>query len=236
MGASSPRRNGAASHWTYQSQSRARKGSRPGHAGAPTPGPPSRSPAARALPAHRSFFERTRSSGGQRQGTSAAPSGVAREGRFGPGWPAPGDGGSLWPSRARSSSCPCAPEGTAVRPSPCPRCPRRRGCPRQNLSSTFSEIRAGGSGKCEQVACDKEGEMRMAEFPPSDQMHANGRQRAHAPASSGRTCRVSLSTSALITSPFLNSSVLELVPPEAASPPLLCGCLVLSLLCGSRCR
>ena len=52
VGASSPLRNGAASHRTYRSQNRVRKGSRPGPDGAPTPGPPSRSPAARALPAH----------------------------------------------------------------------------------------------------------------------------------------------------------------------------------------
>ena len=67
-------------------------------------------------------------------------------------------------------------------------------------------------------ATTKKGEMRMAEFPPSNQMHANGRRRAHSPALSGRMCRISLSTSALPSSPFLNSPVLELVPPRGRVP------------------
>ena len=65
-------------------------------------------------------------------------------------------------------------------------------------------------------ATTKKSAKRTAESPPINQMHANGRQQAHPLASSGRTFRVSLSTSALPSSPFLDPPVLVLTPPEAA--------------------
>ena len=73
--------------------------------------------------------------------------------------------------------------------------------------SGFSEFCAGGSGKWERIACvNKE-----------RQKQANGRPQVHSPASSGMTCRVSISTSFLLSSPFLSFPVLQLAPRDATS-------------------
>ena len=57
-------------------------------------------------------------------------------------------------------------------------------------------------------------EKRTAESPPSNQMHAKGRRRAHSPASSGRTCRIRLSTSALPLPPSSIPPSSHLRPPR----------------------